>query len=1178
MARTNNAKRTPLKEATTAASKKTKKKPAPLGNHVNNKENIQRTPPNTNQKKKRPSPTSALRLGDSKRRKAAAATTKLRAMPNGNALEALPYPDAKELLGKLEKDVDRHLQLLLWEIDCHYVLLPHQFRGVRALAGVPEDYPGTRPAPPAKEEALMEWVVTTLEKAPPSKDRGVLMADVMGLGKTVQAVAACMLRNALALAKGQPRKPTLIVSPNDAVLLQWQETLIKANVNPNAIFRFQTKSNKAPVQRHHFVLCNRYDLLTEARTVFERLSGKGNNSNTYKGSLPLLKSPLFPNAKKALLECLTNQYEAEQGREKNWFKAQLQKAKQRNDDHQKQQFNIGEIVTKSLCKYVDKVETVYETVVIDEAHFLKNLAAYWGMAAGLLGLHTNRMIPMSGTPYNNSCQDVATQMAFIDPRLGSANEKWWKNATKSCAARDVQAEIREWSDNYLVRRDKDVIASQLPKKIITKKHVGPLPLELTVYEHYEYKFLEILKKFQNLERQRLDRFQRQKMKDYFELMLAFASCMRAALIHPLLAGGGRDFTILFSPSRGKRKGLLLQQEKGYKCVCCPRNTRKEKKKQRDNNKSKQKTGELEEFADDENDDAASLVDFIVSDDVVEFEDDEQEDEGPSEDDRKPSAKHAKKEAVKDEEVKAKDEEGLDSEDERERIREERRAERREAMGIRIGTGEVVPIPSTLCHVAKHGIRHFACESCLEDMQDEGRDCPACTMARSRLRLDHAKDEVRKMKKESAKGKQSSDESDDKVNSMEINRKLYCENIFGGFRASAKLESIIEDYQNMPKDDKVLICSFFKGSLDLLEAIFHDMGVGTARFDGDVDSEERQMELDRFKEDESCRVLLLTVQTGGTGLNLVNANHVWFVDRFWNPMVMEQAEDRCYRMGQTKDVDVTYHDVSYTTDDVMRHINDAKTENAKIILANGAQLSTSTAGMSFKDISGELGNSVRAIRDQRMVFVTSNNQRIYEPLPPSPQGLLEAADRAVTQSKFANLLEAIASMLGYSVPPRAAANPTARANPGATDESPPIPMEIDTGGDSKPAAPSDQVKPAEEDKKDSKLPVVVPLQTMSEANSGSVDLIDLEDSDSDFEDSKPAAVSPTSLTKSSNNEPDQAKSGQVASLIKPEQVPSKLSPASASSTKQAHWLDDDSDDDSVLDAAIMKKSSKKKGGK
>ena len=62
-----------------------------------------------------------------------------------------------------------------------------------------------------------------------------------------------------------------------------------------------------------------------------------------------------------------------------------------------------------------------------------------------------------------------------------------------------------------------------------------------------------------------------------------------------------------------------------------------------------------------------------------------------------------------------------------------------------------------------------------------------------------------VKKESASAE---DEPDDME--VDIPRKLYCEDIFGGFRASAKLESMIEDYHKLPSDEKVLICSFFKG--------------------------------------------------------------------------------------------------------------------------------------------------------------------------------------------------------------------------------------------------------------------------------------------------------------------------------------------------------------------------------
>ncbi|MNI58860.1 hypothetical protein D3C73_1139910 [compost metagenome] len=51
------------------------------------------------------------------------------------------------------------------------------------------------------------------------------------------------------------------------------------------------------------------------------------------------------------------------------------------------------------------------------------------------------------------------------------------------------------------------------------------------------------------------------------------------------------------------------------------------------------------------------------------------------------------------------------------------------------------------------------------------------------------------------------------------------------------------------------------------------------------------------------VFILSLKAGGVGLNLTAANHVFHFDRWWNPAVENQATDRAYRMGQTKDVQV-----------------------------------------------------------------------------------------------------------------------------------------------------------------------------------------------------------------------------------------------------------------------------------
>jgi len=63
-------------------------------------------------------------------------------------------------------------------------------------------------------------------------------------------------------------------------------------------------------------------------------------------------------------------------------------------------------------------------------------------------------------------------------------------------------------------------------------------------------------------------------------------------------------------------------------------------------------------------------------------------------------------------------------------------------------------------------------------------------------------------------------------------------------------------------------------------------------------------IDRFQNDpEGPPILILSLKAGGTGLNLTRANHVFHIDRWWNPAVENQATDRAFRIGQTRNVQV-----------------------------------------------------------------------------------------------------------------------------------------------------------------------------------------------------------------------------------------------------------------------------------
>jgi SNF2 family DNA or RNA helicase len=62
-------------------------------------------------------------------------------------------------------------------------------------------------------------------------------------------------------------------------------------------------------------------------------------------------------------------------------------------------------------------------------------------------------------------------------------------------------------------------------------------------------------------------------------------------------------------------------------------------------------------------------------------------------------------------------------------------------------------------------------------------------------------------------------------------------------------------------------------------------------------------VERFQHDEEPMLFLLSLKAAGTGLNLTAASHVVHFDRWWNPAVEDQATDRAFRIGQSRNVQV-----------------------------------------------------------------------------------------------------------------------------------------------------------------------------------------------------------------------------------------------------------------------------------
>ena len=103
-------------------------------------------------------------------------------------------------------------------------------------------------------------------------------------------------------------------------------------------------------------------------------------------------------------------------------------------------------------------------------------------------------------------------------------------------------------------------------------------------------------------------------------------------------------------------------------------------------------------------------------------------------------------------------------------------------------------------------------------------------------------------------------------------------------------------------EKVLVFTQFREMGDLLvEFLAARTGVPPLFYHGGCSLKQRQDMVERFQQNRTDRVFILSLKAGGTGLNLTAATHVIHYDLWWNPAVEAQATDRAYRIGQQRNV-------------------------------------------------------------------------------------------------------------------------------------------------------------------------------------------------------------------------------------------------------------------------------------
>jgi len=118
--------------------------------------------------------------------------------------------------------------------------------------------------------------------------------------------------------------------------------------------------------------------------------------------------------------------------------------------------------------------------------------------------------------------------------------------------------------------------------------------------------------------------------------------------------------------------------------------------------------------------------------------------------------------------------------------------------------------------------------------------------------------------------------------------------------SGKLKEISYMLENaINKDHKILVFSQFVKHLSIISSYLKEKNIDYCYLDGST--KDREAQVNRFQNNESVKVFLISLKAGGLGLNLTKAEYVFLLDPWWNPAIEAQAIDRAHRIGQKNTV-------------------------------------------------------------------------------------------------------------------------------------------------------------------------------------------------------------------------------------------------------------------------------------
>ncbi|MBN1318277.1 MAG: DEAD/DEAH box helicase [Anaerolineales bacterium] len=151
---------------------------------------------------------------------------------------------------------------------------------------------------------------------------------------------------------------------------------------------------------------------------------------------------------------------------------------------------------------------------------------------------------------------------------------------------------------------------------------------------------------------------------------------------------------------------------------------------------------------------------------------------------------------------------------------------------------------------------------------------------------------------------------------------------------ARLAEMMEEVLSV--GDRALIFSQFSTMGEMLKRYLQQtFGREVLFLHGGTPRKQREWMVDRFQAGgRGPSIFILSLKAGGLGLNLTAANHVFHFDRWWNPAVEQQATDRAYRIGQTRNVQVLKFVSAGTLEENIDQMIESKRALAESVVSDG----------------------------------------------------------------------------------------------------------------------------------------------------------------------------------------------------------------------------------------------------